>query len=32
MSQLYKPDVKVETEDDFNSNGKLFHRVITIGT
>ena len=28
MSQLYKPDLKVETEDDFNSNGKLFHKVI----
>ena len=31
MSQLYKPDLKVETEyDDFNSNGKLFHKVILI--
>ena len=31
MSQLYKPDLKVKTEDDFNSNGKLFHKVITLG-
>ena len=30
MRQLYKPDV--ETEDGFNSNGKLFHKVITLGT